>query len=80
MPLTGVLKQVSSRKCPHCKDEYGDHSKKQFLRCLYTSDYNFYELATKYNQLVEKYNQLEEKVKAEEKVDKESKSPKEEKS
>ncbi len=62
MPLTGVLKKVGNHKCPHCKNEYGLHSKKQFLRCLYTSDYNYYNLAQKYNELIEEFNKFKEQA------------------
>jgi len=58
LPLTGALKKVAGHKCPHCQKDYGEHSKKQFLRCLYTSDYHLYELITKHNELQEKYNKL----------------------
>lgn len=71
MPLTGVLKTVGSRKCPHCKNEYGSHSKKQFLRCLYTSDYNYYNLAQQYNTLIEEFQKFKEGVKGGEEKDKE---------
>ncbi len=60
MPLTGKLKQVAGHKCPHCQTEYGEHSKKQFLRCLYTSDYNFYKLAEEHNMLIEEYKKIKE--------------------
>lgn len=73
MPLTGTLKEIGKRKCPHCKEEYGEHSKKQFLRCLYTSDYNFFHLAERYNMLIEEYKKLqgekdEEKPKQEQEI------------
>ena len=58
MPLTGALKKISGHSCPHCKKEYGDHSKKQFLRCLYTSDYNFYKLVTEFNNLQNEHDNL----------------------
>jgi len=59
MPLTGKLKQVSVRKCPHCQTEYGEHSKKQFMRCLYTADYNYYTLAEEHNMLIQEYKKLQ---------------------
>jgi hypothetical protein len=74
LPLTGALKKVGIRKCPHCKDEYGNHSKKQFLRCLYTSDYNFFTLAEKYNALIEEYKKLKGEEVGGEKENKEEKN------
>jgi hypothetical protein len=48
MGLTGTLRDISSKICPHCNKQYGDangqkgHSKKQFMKCLYTANYNLY--------------------------------------
>lgn len=44
MGLTGTLKRISTQKCPHCKKEYGKHSKKSFMRCLYTANVNLYNI------------------------------------
>ena len=51
MGLTGVLKQVASKVCPHCSKEYGKHSKKGFMKCLYTANYNLYNVAIELNEL-----------------------------
>jgi hypothetical protein len=61
LALTGALKKVAEHKCPHCEKDYGRHSKKQFLRCLYTSDYHLYDLIQKYNELQAKHNELTKK-------------------
>ncbi len=52
MGLTGALKEISGKKCPHCRKEYGRHSKKQFMKCLYTANYNLYHIIQKYNELI----------------------------
>jgi hypothetical protein len=54
MGLTGALKEISGKKCPHCKKEYGKHSKKQFMKCLYTANYNFYHLLQEYDKVTQR--------------------------
>lgn len=44
MPLSGMLRKVANHKCPICGKEYGNHSKKNFMRCLYTSNYHMNEM------------------------------------
>ena len=63
MGLTGALKEISGKKCPHCHKKYGDHSKKRFMKCLYTANYNLYHLIQEYNKL-RKVNEspVEEKI------------------
>jgi len=51
MGLTGALLEISGKKCPHCRKVYGKHSKKQFMKCLYTANYNLYHLIQEYNKL-----------------------------
>lgn len=51
MGLTGTLLQISTRQCPHCRKDYGKHSKKQFMRCLYTANHNLYSAAIRINEL-----------------------------
>lgn len=51
MGLSGALKEVALKKCPHCKKEYGKHSRKQFMKCLYTANYNLYHLLQEYNKI-----------------------------
>jgi hypothetical protein len=49
--LTGKLLEVSRIECPICKKEYGQHSKKQNLKCLHTSNWNLYDVVNRYNEL-----------------------------
>ena len=51
MGLTGKLLEVSRIECPICKKEYGQHSKKQNLKCLHTSNWNLYDVVNRYNEL-----------------------------
>ena len=51
MALTGALKQVALKVCPHCNKEYGRHSKKGFMKCLYTANYNLYNVVIELNEL-----------------------------
>ena len=51
MGLTGTLAQVAVKECPHCQKEYGKHSKKNFMRCLYTANYNLYNVVVELNEL-----------------------------
>ena len=51
MGLTGALKRVALETCPHCNKEYGKHSKKGFMKCLYTANYNLYNVVIELNQL-----------------------------
>ncbi len=53
MGLTGTLLQISRQKCGHCKKEYGKHSKKGFMKCLYTANYNLYHAYEKLNGIEE---------------------------
>ena len=55
-----LIKQISEGICGHCRKPRGDHSKKNLLRCLYTSDYNLY-------HAILKIKELEEQVKIKEK-------------
>jgi hypothetical protein len=66
MGLTGALKEISVKKCPHCKKEYGRHSKKQFMKCLYTANYNLYHLIQEYNKVTKADESPKEEVKGEE--------------
>ena len=55
-----LIKQISEGVCGHCRKPRGDHSKKNLLRCLYTSDYNLYHAILKIKELEE---QIEDKKK-----------------
>lgn len=54
MGLTGALRQVALKICPHCNKEYGKHSKKGFMKCLYTANYNLYNVVIELNELKSK--------------------------
>ena len=70
MGLTGALREVSLKTCPHCKKEYGRHSKKQFMKCLYTANYNLYHVVKQYNEQKEELDKIKsDKVAKEEKVE-----------
>jgi len=49
-----LIKQISEGICGHCRKPRGEHSKKNLLRCLYTSDYNLYHAILKIRELEEK--------------------------
>ena len=51
MGMTGALLEISVKTCPHCRKKYGDHSKKRFMKCLYTANYNLYSIIQEYNKL-----------------------------
>jgi len=51
MGLTGVLREIATKECPHCNKEYGKHSKKGFMKCLYTANYNLYNVVIELNEL-----------------------------
>lgn len=48
MGLTGTLKNISTLECPHCNKKYGLHSKKGYMKCLYTANYNLYKLVLEF--------------------------------
>lgn len=64
MALTGALRVIATKQCPHCKKDYGDHSKKGLLRCLYTANYNLYNVVMEYNKLKSTINSSSEPVPA----------------
>jgi len=55
--LPAALRQIAKQICPHCNRQYGDidgkkgHSKKQFMKCLYTANYNLYNVVIELNEL-----------------------------
>ena len=51
MTLTGVLRQIGASKCGHCQKLYQDHSKKGFIKCLYTANWNLYQCMAKLEEL-----------------------------
>ena len=62
MGLTGKLLEVSRIECPICKKEYGQHSKKQNLKCLHTSNWNLYDVISRYTELEQENIQLRKKL------------------
>ena len=48
-----LIKQISEGTCGHCGKPRGEHSKKNLLRCFYTSDYNLYHAILKIKELEE---------------------------
>ena len=46
-----IIKQIADQKCGHCEKPRGEHSKKNLLRCLYTSDVNLYNAYIKIREL-----------------------------
>jgi len=57
--LTGILRQIAIQKCAQCKKEYGKHSKKGFMKCLYTANYNLYDAIIRMDQLNQTINELQ---------------------
>lgn len=62
MGLTGTLKRISTQKCPHCKKEYGKHSKKSFMRCLYTANVNLYNATQQLQIMLQNKDNIVEKI------------------
>ena len=48
-----LIKTISEGMCGHCKKPRGEHSRKNMLRCFYTSDYNLYHAILKIKELEE---------------------------
>ena len=69
MGLTGALKEVAEKECPHCKKKYGEHSKKGFMRCLYTANFNLYNVIMELKNLKDEINKSNEGETVEEKTD-----------
>jgi|FLOH01.1.fsa_nt_gi hypothetical protein len=70
MGLSGALLEIASKTCPHCKKQYGDtnngkkgHSKKQFIKCLYTANYNLYHLLQEYNKTTAELDKMSGEIK-----------------
>ena len=57
-----LIKQISEGICGHCGKPRGNHSKKNLLRCLYTSDYNLYHAILKIKELEEKTKKNQKKT------------------
>lgn len=53
MVLKGTLRKVSLVTCDHCSKEISKHSKKDFIRCLYTANFNLRKFANEVAMLRE---------------------------
>ncbi len=68
MVLHGALAQAASIKCPHCGVTYGDsngkkgHSKKNFIRCLYTADHDLANALIRIDTVTNERNEANNKV------------------
>ena len=58
-----LIKTISEGMCGHCKKPRGEHSRKNMLRCFYTSDYNLYHAILKINELEKQIEDKGEKKK-----------------
>ena len=58
-----LIKQISEGICGHCRKPRGQHSKKNMMRCLYTSDYNLYHAVIKIQEMEKLLEELKKKVK-----------------
>jgi len=65
MGMGGMLLKASQEKCPFCKEHvlFGDHSKKNSIRCLLTATVNMHKALEEIGQL-RKF--IEERIKEEE--------------
>jgi len=57
-----LIKTISEGICGHCKKPRGEHSRKNLLRCFYTSDYNLYHAILKINELEKQIEAMGEKT------------------
>ena len=58
-----LIKTISEGMCGHCKKPRGEHSRKNMLRCFYTSDYNLYHAIMKINELEKQIEDMGKKKK-----------------
>jgi len=68
-----LIKTISEGVCGHCRKPRGEHSKKNMLRCFYTSDYNLYHAIIKIKELEKQIKDMEKKKKRKTKKSIESK-------
>ena len=52
-----LIREIQEGVCGHCRKPRGQHSKKNMLRCFYTSDYNLYHAILKIQELESKLNE-----------------------
>ena len=58
-----LIKTISEGICGHCRKPRGEHSRKNLLRCFYTSDYNLYHAILKINELEKQIEDMGKKKK-----------------
>ena len=58
-----LIKTISEGVCGHCRKPRGEHSKKNMLRCFYTSDYNLYHAILKIKELEKQIEDMGKKKK-----------------
>jgi len=58
-----LIKTISEGVCGHCRKPRGEHSRKNLLRCFYTSDYNLYHAILKIKELEKQIEDMGKKKK-----------------
>ena len=58
-----LIKTISEGVCGHCRKPRGEHSRKNMLRCFYTSDYNLYHAILKIKELEKQIEDMGKKKK-----------------
>ena len=58
-----LIKTISEGVCGHCKMPRGEHSRKNLLRCFYTSDYNLNHANLKIKELEKQIEDMGKKKK-----------------
>jgi len=58
-----LIKTISEGVCGHCRKPRGEHSRKNLLRCFYTSDYNLYHAILKIKELEKQIEDMSKKKK-----------------
>ena len=58
-----LIKTISEGVCGHCRKPRGEHSRKNLLRCFYTSDYNLYHAILKIKELEKQIDDMGKKKK-----------------
>ena len=58
-----LIKTISEGVCGHCRKPRGEHSRKNMLRCFYSSDYNLYHAILKIKDLEKQIEDMGKKKK-----------------
>ncbi len=56
--MTITQKEMADKKCGHCGLTYGRHAKKGFMRCLYTANFNLYNIIQQYNDIKDELDRM----------------------